>query len=75
VLRFAFDVAGLEEVVSFTVPANLPSQAVMQAVGMRYDGVFEHPRGVGQWWGPHVLYRVSRQDLGARTDPSGRTRA
>ena len=57
---------GLDEVVSFTVPPNLRSQGVMQRVGMRYDGVFAHPRAeAGEWWGPHALYRCSGQDLHA----------
>lgn len=73
-LRFAFDDAGLDEVVSFTVPPNLASQAVMQRIGMRYDGTFTHPRAeAGAWWGPHVLYRVRVEDLRARSEPSGRT--
>ena len=50
----------------------------MQRVGMRYDGVFDHPRaGPGDWWRPHVLYRATADDLvdGAPTptDPSDRT--
>ena len=65
---------GLPEVVSFTVPPNIRSQAVMQRIGMRYDGVFTHPRAdLGQWWGPHVLYRATEADLRGPTDPSGRT--
>jgi ribosomal-protein-alanine N-acetyltransferase len=77
-LRFAFETAGLREVVSFTVPANLASQAVMQRIGMRYDGVFDHPRALpADWWRPHVLYRVTAADLvddrGAAGHPSGRT--
>ena len=77
-LRFAFDVAGLTEVVSFTVPANIASQAVMQRIGMRYDTVFDHPRAQpGDWWRPHVLYRVTGADLvddgSATGDPSDRT--
>ena len=65
-LAFAFDEAGLDEVVSFTVPPNLRSQAVMQRLGMRYDGVFAHPRATaGEWWGPHVLYRASAEEPGA----------
>ena len=62
-LRWGLIQAGLPEIVSFTVPPNLPSQEVMQRIGMRYDGTFEHPRGVGQWWGPHVLYRARAADL------------
>jgi RimJ/RimL family protein N-acetyltransferase len=72
-LRFGLLEAALPEVVSFTVPANLASQAVMQRAGMRYDGVFDHPRGAGQWWGPHVLYRATVDDLPVAADPSGRT--
>jgi len=65
---------GLAEVVSFTVPPNIRSQAVMQRIGMRYDGVFVHPRATGgEWWGPHVLYRATADDLRATTDLSGRT--
>ena len=73
-LRFGLLEVGLAEVVSFTVPANLPSQAVMQRIGMRYDGVFHHPRAaLDDWWGPHVVYRATADDLRGSTDPSGRT--
>jgi RimJ/RimL family protein N-acetyltransferase len=60
-LAFAFDVVGLREVVSFTVPANLRSRRVMEKIGMKRDPAedFDHP------WLPkghplqrHVLYRV-----------------
>lgn len=57
-LDYAFGRVGLPEVVSFTVPPNLASQAVMQRLGMHYDGVFERPGADGAWWGPHVLYRI-----------------
>lgn len=74
VLRHAFDVLGLEEVVSFTVPPNLPSQNVMQKVGMRYDGVFDHPLAPpGAWWRPHVLYRLGGDAWRALAEGSGRT--
>ena len=73
-LRLGLLELGLPEVVSFTVPANLPSQAVMQRIGMRYDGVFDHPRAEpGAWWGPHVIYRETVDDLPAPADASGRT--
>jgi RimJ/RimL family protein N-acetyltransferase len=74
VLRSGFDDLGLTEIVSFTVPPNLASQSVMQRLGMRYDGVFDHPLAPpGAWWAPHVLYRLSVDDRRAPTDPSGRT--
>jgi RimJ/RimL family protein N-acetyltransferase len=73
-LRFGLLEVGLPEIVSFTVPANLASQAVMQRTGMRYSGVFPHPRAEADaWWGPHVLYRATADDLPAPTDLSGRT--
>ena len=39
-----------------TVPPEPGVQAVMQRIGMRYDGVFHHPLAAPEdWWGPHVL--------------------
>jgi RimJ/RimL family protein N-acetyltransferase len=64
-LRFAFDNLGLEEVVSFTVPLNRRSRAVMERLGMRRAAGddFEHPRlPVGHPLRPHVLYRLQRSD-------------
>ncbi len=62
-LRFAFSEVGSEEVVSFTVPANVRSLRVMEKLGMRRDadGDFDHP-GVpaGHPLRQHVLYRLSR---------------
>ena len=63
-LRFALEVARLPEVLSWTVPPNVASQAVMQRLGMRYSGVFDHPLAEQQdWWRPHVLYRATVDDL------------
>ncbi|MNW01206.1 hypothetical protein D3C71_1968100 [compost metagenome] len=48
---------------SFTSECNLPSQKVMQAIGMQQDlhGSFEHPRlPIGHPLRPHVLYRIDR---------------
>ncbi|HTU54115.1 MAG TPA: GNAT family N-acetyltransferase [Acetobacteraceae bacterium] len=63
VLAQAFGPLGLSEVVSFTVPANRHSRAVMERLGMRRspDDDFEHP-GLpeGHKLRPHVLYRLSR---------------
>ncbi|WP_420402444.1 GNAT family N-acetyltransferase [Nisaea sp.] len=66
VLEFGFGVLDLEEIVSFTVPANLRSQAVMERLGMRRDadGDFEHPLlEPGHPLRPHVLYRLRREDF------------
>jgi len=65
-LRFAFGTLALEEVVAFTVPANLRSRALMERLGMRHDpaGDFEHPRlPAGHALRHHVLYRCAQRDL------------
>ncbi|HXZ12505.1 MAG TPA: GNAT family N-acetyltransferase [Candidatus Sulfotelmatobacter sp.] len=45
VLRYGFETLGLEEIVSFTVPANLASRHVMEKIGMRHraEHDFDHP--------------------------------
>jgi RimJ/RimL family protein N-acetyltransferase len=61
VLRFALDDLGLDPIVSFTTPANLPSQAVMRRIGLVHDsdGDFDHPRmPEGSAFRRHVLYRL-----------------
>jgi RimJ/RimL family protein N-acetyltransferase len=61
VLRLAFDELQLDEVVSFTVPANLRSRRVMEKLGMMYSGEFDHPEvPVGHRLRRHVLYRKSK---------------
>jgi RimJ/RimL family protein N-acetyltransferase len=63
-LRCGFDRLGLKEVVAFTPLSNLPSQKVMQAIGMQYDPThdFEHPRlGSDDPLRHHVLYRITRE--------------
>lgn len=46
------------EIVSFTALTNQRSQAVMQRIGMRRAGEFDHPRlPEGHWLRRHVLYR------------------
>jgi ribosomal-protein-alanine N-acetyltransferase len=58
---FAFDVLGLREVVSFTVPANTRSRAVMERLGMTHDPAddFDHPDvPPGHPLRRHVLYRL-----------------
>jgi RimJ/RimL family protein N-acetyltransferase len=64
-LRFAFESLVLEEVVSFTVPLNRRSRAVMERLGMCRDaaGDFDHPRlPAGHPLRRHVLYRLRRGD-------------
>ena len=64
-LRFGFRDVGLDEIVSFTVPQNVRSRAVMERIGLERvaDGDFDHPR-VDPVAYPqllrHVLYRLDR---------------
>lgn len=62
-LDYAFNVLGFNEVVAWTTVTNLPSQRVMQKLGMRTspEDDFVHPKSPpGHPLGPHVLYRISR---------------
>jgi RimJ/RimL family protein N-acetyltransferase len=71
-LRFAFETLALSEVVSFTVPANTRSWAVMERIGMRRDagGDFDHPRlPVGHPLRAHVLYRLKNREWSAAQGP------
>jgi RimJ/RimL family protein N-acetyltransferase len=61
-LSYGFDVAGLDEIVSFTSVTNLRSQAVMRRLGMSYDPAddFDHPYlPAGHRLRRHVLYRTT----------------
>jgi RimJ/RimL family protein N-acetyltransferase len=63
-LRFGFEKLGLDQIVSFTVPGNRRSRAVMERLGMQEDqaGAFEHPNiPVGSPLRRHCLYRLSRK--------------
>lgn len=60
-LAFAFEEAGLDEVVSFTSLANARSRAVMERLGMSHDpgDDFDHPEiPAGDPLRRHVLYRL-----------------
>ena len=62
-LDFAFKYLVANEIVSFTVPANVRSRRVMEKIGMTHDvaGDFDHPSlPVGHPLRRHVLYRVGR---------------
>ena len=68
-LEFGFHVVGLEEIVSFTVPANQRSRRVMEKLGMTRNPAddFDHPRiPEGDPLRRHVLYRVRREDWAGR---------
>jgi RimJ/RimL family protein N-acetyltransferase len=63
-LAFGFETVGLGEIVSFTVPANARSRAVMERLGMTRDPAddFDHPKlPEGHPLRRHVLYRLSRE--------------
>lgn len=64
-LRLGFEVIGEAQLYAFTVPANLPSQAVMRRIGMTRveGGDFDHPNVPdGHALKRHVLYRVTREE-------------
>ncbi len=42
-LEYAFEMAGLKEVVAVCVTTNTPSENVMKKIGMTYDSNFIHP--------------------------------
>jgi len=62
-VRHAFEVIGLESLVSLTVPANIRSRRVMEKLGMTHNprDDFEHPKlPEGHALRHHVLYRLNR---------------
>ncbi len=65
-LKFGFDKCGLNEIVSFTVPANSRSIKVMERIGMKRDieGDFAHPKYPPEHrLSKHVLYKISKDIL------------
>lgn len=70
-LALGFDTLDLDEIVSFTVPQNTRSRAVMERIGMHRDAVddFDHPR-IDPLRYPqlvrHVLYRLTQREWRAR---------
>lgn len=66
-LRVGFESLGLKEIVSFTTVANRRSRAVMERLGMKESGVFEHLSvPVGNPLREHCLYRVRNHVVRAR---------
>src|SRR5262245_5446264 len=63
-LHYGFDVLGLTEIVSFTVPANVASIRVMEKIGMARNPAedFDHPSfPEGHRLRRHVLYRMRKK--------------
>jgi RimJ/RimL family protein N-acetyltransferase len=61
VVDFGFKRLHLAEIVSFTVPENLPSRRVMEKLGMTHNPAedFDHPKlPKGHRLSRHVLYRL-----------------
>jgi len=60
-VAYGFEVAGLDEIVSFTATTNVRSQAVMRRLGMTYDPAddFDHPRVDDDRLRRHVLFRLA----------------
>jgi RimJ/RimL family protein N-acetyltransferase len=61
-VRYGFEEAGLDEIVSLTTSANVRSRRVMEKLGMTRDPAddFEHPRVPPGPLRRHVLYRLPR---------------
>jgi ribosomal-protein-alanine N-acetyltransferase len=70
-LSFGFDGRGLDEILSWTVLANVRSRAVMERLGMTHDPAddFDHPNiAVDSPLRRHVLYRLTREAWRARAE-------
>jgi len=70
-LVLGFETLHLDEIVSFTVPQNTRSRAVMERIGMHHDPAddFDHPRIDPQRYPQlvrHVLYRISQPEWRTR---------
>ncbi len=59
-LEYAQEELCLDQIYSFTTVNNLPSERVMQRIGMSKISTFEHPSlPEGHTLRPHVLYHIS----------------
>jgi RimJ/RimL family protein N-acetyltransferase len=73
-LLLGFQTLRLDEIVSFTVPQNSRSRAVMERIGMHRDAAddFDHPRIDAARYPQlvrHVLYRLTGPEWRARHTP------
>ena len=64
-LDYAFTIMKIDEVVALTAASNIPSQRVMQRIGMTHDprDDFDHPNALGTSLQRCVLYRFHRRLL------------
>jgi RimJ/RimL family protein N-acetyltransferase len=72
-LAHGFGTLGLDQIVSFTVPANQRSRQVMERLGMHRDPSedFDHPNvAAGHPLRRHVLYRLTAADWSMPSTPS-----
>jgi RimJ/RimL family protein N-acetyltransferase len=59
-LGFGFATLGLDKIVAFTVPGNAASWKLMEKLGMRHEGEFDHPRlPEGHHYRRHLLYSLT----------------
>ena len=59
-LDFGFNVQGLDEIYSFTSVNNKRSEHVMEKIGMKKEGYFDHPLVEdGHVLKKHVLYKIA----------------
>lgn len=66
VLHYAFTELNLNEIISFTVPANAKSQRVMKKIGLHHSEAddFDHPKlEENDPLKRHVLYRLTRDNF------------
>lgn len=72
-LEFGFRILELDEILSFTVPANMRSRRVMEKIGMTHavDQDFAHPvLPLDHPLSRHVLYRIRQDQVAAENrDP------
>ena len=61
ILRIGFHTLGLKEIFSFTTQANLRSKTLMERLGMKEFGTFDHPKLKDEHpLKRHSLYRLAR---------------
>lgn len=64
VMRYMFTATNEQQIVSCTTEKNLPSEKVMQRIGMkrRVDLDFDHPQLTGWWGARHIVYSLQKDE-------------